>query len=91
MWSRFVPPAAADVNLDAMVAASELFTPADIEFAARKAAQAAFERFVNPVADGIEAVLTTQDYLEAITMTRPTLTPAMVDAFDADIESFARL
>jgi len=91
MWSRFVPPAAADVDLDAMVTASELFTPADIEFAARKAAQAAFERFVNPVADGVEAALTTQDYLEAITRTRPTLTPAMVDAFDADIESFARL
>ncbi len=91
VWSRFVPPAAADVDLTAMVAASELFTPADIEFAARKAAQAAFERFVNAAADHAEVKLTTQDYLEAITNTRPTLTPAMVDSFNADIESFARL
>jgi transitional endoplasmic reticulum ATPase len=91
MWSRFVPPAAADVDLAAMVAASDLFTPADIEFAARKAAQSAFERFVSTSADHAETMLTTEDYLEAITKTRPTLTPAMVDAFNADIESFARL
>jgi len=49
------------------------------------------ERFVNPAGDKTEATLTTQDYLEAISRTRPTLTPAMVDAFNADIESFARL
>ncbi len=91
MWTRFVPPAADDVDLDAMVAASELFTPADIEFAARKAAQAAFERFVSASPDHAEAMLTTQDYLDAIAKTRPTLTPAMVEAFTADIESFARL
>lgn len=88
MWERAVPPAAADVDVDAMVAASELFTPADIEFAARKAAQAAFERFVD--ANAGEVTLTTGDYLEAIRETRPTLTPSTVAAFTADIESFAR-
>ena len=92
MWKRFVPPAAAaDLDLSAMVAASESFTPADIEFAGHKAAQAAFERFVTAQSDDAEGTLTTQDYLDAIASTRPTLTPAMVEAFDADIEAFARL
>ncbi len=91
MWSRFVPPAAADVDLIALVTASESFTPADIEFAGRKAAQAAFERFVSARRDGAEVMVTTDDYIDAISKTRPTLTSAMVDAFNADIESFARL
>jgi transitional endoplasmic reticulum ATPase len=91
MWNRFLPPAAAHVDVTALVAASELFTPADIEFAGRKAAQAAFERFVGTHRDGAEVVVTTEDYIEAIAKTRPTLTAAMVDAFNADIESFARL
>jgi SpoVK/Ycf46/Vps4 family AAA+-type ATPase len=79
------------VDLAAMVAASDLFTPADIEFAARKAAQAAFERFATTAPDRAEATLTTDDYLEAIRATRPTLTKAIVEAFAADISSFARL
>lgn len=91
MWKRFVPPAAGDLDLSAMVAASESFTPADIEFAGHKAAQAAFERFVTAPSESAEGMLTTQDYLDAIASTRPTLTPAMVEAFNADIESFARL
>jgi SpoVK/Ycf46/Vps4 family AAA+-type ATPase len=36
----------ADVDIDRLVRATQLFTPADIDFAARKAAQAAFERAV---------------------------------------------
>ncbi|MBV8151309.1 MAG: GNAT family N-acetyltransferase [Candidatus Eremiobacteraeota bacterium] len=91
IWARFVPPAAASVDLDAVVEASDLFTPADIEFAAGKAAHAAFERFVGASKKGAAATLTTQDYLEAIANTRPTLTPQMVADFTADIESFARL
>jgi transitional endoplasmic reticulum ATPase len=91
IWARFIPPAAAGVDLGAIVGSSESFTPADIEFAAGKAAQAAFERFVTQPTDGAEATLTTEDYLEAIAKTRPTLTSAMVDDFTADIESFARL
>lgn len=91
MWSRFVPRAAAGIDLDLLVDASDLFTPADIEFAARKAAQSAFERFVTSVPSDAETSLTTADYLDAIKATRPTLTPQMVESFDADIERFARL
>lgn len=88
MWCRVIPPAAAGIDLDAIVAASRSFTPADIEFAARKAAGAAFERLVDA---GAEAMLTTADYLDAIANTRPTLTSAMVEDFTADIATFARL
>ncbi len=91
MWNRFLPPAAARIDVTALVTASESFTPADIEFAGRKAAQAAFERFMSTHRDGAEVTVTTEDYLEAIANTRPTLTSAMVEAFNADIESFARL
>ena len=44
VWQRYLGPVAGSVDLDRLVAASEFFTPADIEFAARKGAQAAFER-----------------------------------------------
>ncbi len=90
MWTQFLPAAAAGVDIDVMVGASELFTPADIAFAARKAAHAAFERFVH-TPGATDATLRTEDYLEAIRRTRPTLTTGIVDAFNADIESFARL
>ncbi len=89
VWSRLLPSAAHDVDLDTIVASSRSFTPADIEFAARKAAGAAFERLV---LDGrTVATVTTEDYLHAITSTRPTLTKTMVDEFTADIDRFARL
>lgn len=91
IWTPLIPPAAVDVDLDAIVASSQSFTPADIEFAARKAAGAAFERFVGEALDGATATLTTADYLEAIANTRPTLTATMVEDFTADIERFARL
>ena len=40
IWSRYVEEIPdADFQLDAIVSGSELFTPADIELAARKAAQ----------------------------------------------------
>ena len=44
IWRRYLGPASAGVDLSGLVAASEMFTPADIEFAARKGAQTAFER-----------------------------------------------
>jgi len=64
-----------------------LFTPADIEWAARKAAQRAFER-EHFAGRGSRA--TTEDFLAAIAVTRATLTKAMVEEFVADTERFAR-
>ncbi|GAA0912954.1 ATP-binding protein [Streptomyces thermoalcalitolerans] len=88
IWSRYLGNTAGTVDLDRLVEASELFTPADIGFAARKGAQAAFEREVTH-RQGRPA--TTEDYLNAIADTRPTLTPQAIEEFTEDIETYSRL
>jgi SpoVK/Ycf46/Vps4 family AAA+-type ATPase len=75
------------VDVGVLVGASSLFTPADIEWAARKAAQRAFER---EHFEGRGSRAVTEDFLAAISETRPTLTPAMVEQFESDTERFAR-
>ena len=76
------------VDLARLVEATQMFTPADIEFAARKGAQTAFEREVL-TRQGEPAA--TEDYLAAIAETRPTLTAQALTAFNEDIENYARL
>jgi SpoVK/Ycf46/Vps4 family AAA+-type ATPase len=88
IWTRYVTEITdEDVDVVALVEATELFTPADIEFAARKAAQRAFERehFGGP---GHRAK--TDDFLAAIGDTRPTLSGEIVESFDEDVRQFAR-
>lgn len=63
IWQRYLGPAADDIKLHRLVLASEMFTPADIEFAARKGSHAAFER---EVTDRKGALTSTEDYLAAI-------------------------
>jgi transitional endoplasmic reticulum ATPase len=89
IWSGYlnVMPGAG-LDLDAIVAASGLFTPADIEFAARRTAQLAFERVMF---DRGSELTTTDDVLGAIGQTRRTLTTEMVAQFEQDIEDYARL
>lgn len=88
VWRRYLGAVADAVDEHQLVAASELFTPADIEFAARKGAQAAFER---EVVHGGAGRATTEDYLRAIGEVRPTLTAAMLAEFSEDKEHYARL
>ncbi|MEV5482995.1 MULTISPECIES: ATP-binding protein [Streptomyces] len=88
IWQRYLGPAAKGVELRRLVAASEMFTPADIEFAGRKGAHTAFER---EVADPHGAPASTEDYLAAIADTRPTLTDEALTAFREDIEHHARM
>ena len=94
IWRRYLPKGALDrIDVDALVEASELFTPADIEFAARKGSQRALEVAVygderdRPEVSGPA----TDDYLAALAETRPTLTTEIVDDFNEDIEAIARL
>jgi transitional endoplasmic reticulum ATPase len=94
IWRRYIPSAVLErVDLDRLVDASDLFTPADIEFAARKGSQRALEIAVygeegaTPEARGP----TTADYAAALSQTRPTLTKAIVDDFTEDIDTIARL
>ena len=90
IWERFIPEGSAGtVDLAALVAASEGFTPADIEFAARRASQAALEAAVASV--HAAAGPTTADYLEAVGATRATVSAEVVAEFAEDIESLARL
>jgi GNAT superfamily N-acetyltransferase len=88
IWTRYLGTAASTVDIPQLVAASELFTPADIEFAARKAAQAAFER---EVTDAQGQPAGTDDYLTAITQTRPALTQQVLTAFGEDIDTYSRM
>jgi transitional endoplasmic reticulum ATPase len=81
------------IELDRLVEASDLFTPADIEFAARKGSQRALETVVygEPGQQPQERGPTTDDYLAALSETRPTLTNAIVGDFTEDIDTIARL
>jgi transitional endoplasmic reticulum ATPase len=88
IWTRYVDEIAdGGVDIGALVEASELFTPADIEFAARKAAQLAFEREYFERAD---RRATTDDFLTAIRQTRSSLSAEMIEAFEEQAREFAR-
>ena len=88
VWQRYLGTANAHIDVDRLATASELFTPADIEFAARKGAQAAFER---EMIEGGGQPATTGDYLTAIGEVRPTLSADMLAEFERGKTDFARL
>ena len=88
VWRRYLGAVNGRVDVDLLVAASEFFTPADIEFAARKGAQSAFEREMH---DGRGEPASTEDYLAAIGEVRPTLTSEMLAEFERGKRDFARL
>lgn len=87
IWRRYLGPAAEAIELARLVEASEMFTPADIEFAARKGAQRAFER---EVAERTGRPAETEDYLVVIADIRPTLTEAALAEFREDIDRYVR-
>jgi transitional endoplasmic reticulum ATPase len=88
IWRRYVDEVTDQpVDLDRLVEASDLFTPADIEFAARKAAQRAFER---EHFDQVQGRAVTEDFLAAIAETRPSLSTEVVESFQEDTRNFAR-
>jgi MoxR-like ATPase len=89
IWDRYLAAIPhSDLDMAAIVEESRLFTPADIEFAARRTAQRAFERVVF---DGSEQEVGTADIRRAISNTRRTLTPELVAEFEQDIEDYARV
>lgn len=87
IWRRYVS-SITDVDVDARLLAerSQYFSAADIEFAARKAAQIAFER---SLALGHEPAAV-EDFLAAIADVRPSISAAMAREFEEDIDRFAR-
>jgi transitional endoplasmic reticulum ATPase len=88
IWSRYAEEITdLGFDLDRIVESSALFTPADIEFAARKAAQHAFER---EYFEGATHRATEEDFLAAIQSTRPSLSVEILRAFEDDVGRFAR-
>jgi transitional endoplasmic reticulum ATPase len=89
IWDRYLTAMPhADVDMAAIVEQSRLFTPADIEFAARRTAQLVFERVMF---DHGEDLTVTADVLRGIAQTRRTLAPETVAEFEQDIKDHARL
>ena len=89
IWDRYLATIPhGKLDMDVIVEESRLFTPADIEFAARRTAQLAFERVL--FEHGGEEV-TTDDVRHAIGQTRRTLTAELVADFDQDIQDYARV
>ena len=89
IWTRFIPGSATNINLDVLVDQSEGFSPADIEYAARRASQVAFEA---AVLGGAEAPAgpTLANYLDAIAQTKTTVSADVAAAFRDDIAALAR-
>jgi ATP-dependent 26S proteasome regulatory subunit len=87
IWARYVATIT-DLEIDVAELAthSEYFSAADIEFAAQKAAQAAFERSLR----GPFEPASTADFLAAASEVRPSISETMAADFDEDIEAFAR-
>ncbi|APH46006.1 AAA family ATPase [Microbacterium sp. 1.5R] len=90
IWQRYIPPAAAGLDLSALVSMTEGFSPADIEYAARKASQAALENAVytgdvDPVGPSM------QDYASAISTTRATVSHEVAAEFLEDIDAVGRM
>jgi transitional endoplasmic reticulum ATPase len=88
IWTRYLGPNSAAIDVPRLVDASAMFTPADIEFAARKGGQAAFER---EILDRRGEPPTTEDYLTAIANTRPTLSDRALTEFGEDTEQYTRM
>ncbi len=93
IWERYVPGSVAGaVDLDALVTASDGFSPADIEYAARRASQEALERALFAGADeSAPGGPSTGDYISGIRATRTTVSAQVAAEFLEDIERLARL
>ena len=89
IWDRYLAAIPhGKLDMTAIVEESRLFTPADIEFAARRTTQHVFERVM--FEHGAEEAATA-DIMHAIGQTRRTLTPKLVREFEQDIQDHARV
>lgn len=111
IWNKFVPDESAQtVDFESLVDASDGLTPADIEYAARRASQAALARALQSIRGLSETGsipvqpvdletnsgadlgdLATEDYLQALSDTKPTVSQDEKDRFLEDIRLLGRL
>ena len=86
VWQRYADEISDEpVDVDALVAASDLYTPADIEFAARKARSVHSSGSTSRCGTSRD-----EDFLDAIGEHRPSLSEEVIRAFEADTARFAR-
>ncbi|WP_150954636.1 ATP-binding protein [Microbacterium testaceum] len=90
IWSRYIPDSAKDIHVVRLVEMTEGFSPADIEFAARKASQSALEEAVDDADDNSQGPRM-KHYLSAIAGTRATVSDEVARDFLDDIETVGRL
>ncbi|WP_442575818.1 ATP-binding protein [Microbacterium sp. F51-2R] len=90
IWQRYIPEAAVGVDASTLVAMTEGFSPADIEYAARKASQSALETAVLSGTDDPQGPRL-DDYVAAISATRATVSAEVAAEFWEDIETVGRL
>ncbi|MGC5221759.1 ATP-binding protein [Micromonospora sp. DT81.3] len=90
IWERYIPVAAVDIDVKVLVEMTEGFSPADIEFAARKASQSALESAVSSGVDDPDGPFL-GDYVAAISATRATVSAKVAQEFWEDIENVGRL
>lgn len=90
IWRRYIPEAAVGIDVPELVAMTDGFSPADIEFAARKASQSALENAVDSGSSEPEGPFM-DDYTAAIAGTRATVSAQVAADFLEDIETVGRL
>lgn len=92
IWERYIPDRASEhVDIEVLAKSTERFSPADIEFAARKASQHALEEEVYGISgEDADTALQTRIYLEAIAQTRATASEKTVTDFLEDIRRLGR-
>ncbi|KKI21346.1 MULTISPECIES: ATP-binding protein [unclassified Leucobacter] len=95
IWRRYVPGEISEsIDFGVLVAESDGLTPADIEYAARRASQEALARVLRAEGAVLETdrtQLDTADYRAALEVTRATVSEEEQSAFSKDIETLARL
>jgi AAA+ superfamily predicted ATPase/N-acetylglutamate synthase-like GNAT family acetyltransferase len=94
IWTRYIPASAVGtIDLAELVKRTAGFSPADIEYAARKASQRALEQSVyeTQVATKDSSTTKTEHYLWAIGDTRQTVSDEAIEEFEQDIERLGRL
>jgi ATP-dependent 26S proteasome regulatory subunit len=94
IWTKFIPTISADqIDVSVLVSKSAGFSPADIEYAARRASQSAFESAMldqGRIARD-ESGPSMSNYLSAIEQTKTTVSAEVAEAFTEDIANLARV
>jgi MoxR-like ATPase/GNAT superfamily N-acetyltransferase len=92
IWQGYIPRSSKDsVDVATLVERSDGFSPADIEYAARRASQSALENRVYSAADSDRTGPGIEEYLAAIAATRTTVSAEAAREFLEDIEVLARV